>query len=512
MRAPVTRRQFVATAATLAVAVPGVADETTMPTILVKPYVQPGDGSGPSTADVKVLCWLTDPVPGDFVVEYDVPGKRKRTANVERIALDFAKAPEEKKATTFPSDDPHAVPPEHTAKLPPEREQHYFKYVARLSNLPFDSEIRYRVKLGDLVIREAAFRTRASADQSVRLGLVGDLANGKPHQNAIAYRISEQKPEFLLALGDLTYPAGRVSQYLQFFWKTYNDVEKAGVTTGAPLMASVPIYPVLGNHDVAAKLPRIPDAFGAYYFFHTPKNGPGIGPWVTPLGSDRAMVARFREATADSYPAMDAYSFDYGPGHFLMLNSNMSGNVDQPKLREWVEADLQQSKSRWKFACYHNPAFSSSHQHYTEQSVRGWHPIFEAAGVDLVFCGHVHNYQRTRPLKFAPTSPKRDKRGRLDGTFTLDNDFDGQKKLRPRGIIHIVAGGGGATLYGPGLQTTANTLRKEHGNNYADFTAKMVTDRHSFVILDMTPDRLTLRTIDINGKELDGIHIEKNRA
>ncbi len=480
-------------------------------TILVKPYVQPGDGAALGKADVKVLCWFTDQKPGEFVVEYEVPGVRPVTLKPERVALDFAKGAELKKADAEKPEKPANPddPPEKTGALPPEREQHYFKYVARLGDLPFNAEVRYRVKLGDAVVREASFRTRATADKPVRFALVGDLANGKDNQKVIAYRLSEEKPEFLVALGDIVYPAGRVNQYMSFYWKTYNDVDAADPKAGAPLMASVPFYPVLGNHDVAAKFPTIPDALGAYYFFHAPRNGPGVGPWATPLGSDKAAVAKFRAETADSYPSLDAYSFDYGPAHVVVLNSNQSGNVDQPKLREWVEQDLKGTAARWKLVCYHNPAFSSSSQHYTEQSVRLWHPIFEAGGVDVVFAGHVHNYQRTVPLTFAPSSPKRDKRGRVDGVFALDRDFDGEKNTAARGIVHVVAGGGGATLYGPGLDKTAPLLRKEHGDNYADYTAKMVADRHSFVVLDASPDSLKLRAIDVAGKVFDQVTLTK---
>jgi len=485
-----------------------LAAPATAQTILVKPYVQPGDGSTLGKTDVKVLCWLTDRKPGDFIVDYELPGGRMLAARPERIALDFDKAAEPKKAEPEKPGDPND-PPEKTGTLPADKEQHYFKYIVRLAELPFDAEIRYRVKLGGTVIREATFRTRSSADKSVRFALVGDLANGKEAQKAVAYRIAEEKPAFLVALGDIVYPAGRVNQYMSFFWKTYNDVDAPGPKDGAPLMASVPFYPVLGNHDVAARFPTIPDALGIYYFFHPPQNGPGAGSWVTPLGSNEAAVAKFRAATADSYPSLDAYSFDNGPVHVVVLNSNRSGNVDQPKLRQWVEQDLKSTSARWKLVCYHNPAFSSSHQHYTEQSVRLWQPLFEAGGVDVVFSGHVHNYQRTVPLTFAPASPKRDKMGRVDGTFALDRVFDGEKNTRPSGIIHVVAGGGGASLYGPGLEKTAVTLKKEHGDNYADYTAKMVVDRYSFVILDVTAETLKLRAIDSNGKVIDEMSITK---
>jgi len=479
-------------------------------TVLVKPYVQPGDGGTIGKTDVKVVCWLTDQKPGDFVVEYEVRAGRPLTVKAERIALDFEKYEKKrdpKKAEAKKPDDP----PEKAGTAPVEAARHYFKYIARLTDLPFNTTVRYRVKLGDAVIREATFRTRATADQPVRFALVGDLANGKEQPKAVAYRLSMEKPDCLVALGDIVYPAGRVNQYMSDFWKTYNDVEAAGPKAGAPLMAMLPIYPVIGNHDAAAKFPTIPDALGVYYFFHVPRNGPGVGPWVTPLGSDKAAVAKFRAATADCYPWLDAYSFDNGPVHVMVLNSNLSGSVSQPTLRQWVEKDLKGSAARWKLVCYHCPAFSSSTQHYTEQAVRLWQPLFEECGVDMVFSGHVHNYQRTVPLKFAPASPKRDKRGRVDGTFTLDRAFDGKTKTQPNGIIYVVAGGGGASLYGPGLDKTAAKLKKEHGDNYADYTAKMMTERHSFVILDATPDALKLRAIDLNGKPFDEIVLTKPR-
>lgn len=53
-------------------------------TVLVKPYVQPGDGTSLSGADVKVLEWLTDQTPGEFTVEYGIQDQPSRIAEVER--------------------------------------------------------------------------------------------------------------------------------------------------------------------------------------------------------------------------------------------------------------------------------------------------------------------------------------------------------------------------------------------------------------------------------------------
>jgi hypothetical protein len=491
--------------------------------ILVQPYVQPGDGRVLTGTDAKVICWWTDQQAGEFVVEYQTPGGPMRSVQPKRIAFDFDlyKAPpkdekmkdgadEGKKDDKKKDVDEDKDDKEPKVPLPVEKEQHYFKYTAYFDGLPFNSDVRYRVKLGDRVIREAAFRTRATADKTVRCVLVGDLAQGREQQKAVAYQISLQRPEFLVALGDIVYPTGRVNQYMAYFWGTYNNVSEPGPKSGAPLMATIPFYPLLGNHDVSAKLPAVPDALAAYYFFAPPKGGPGEGPWITPLGKDESVAARFRARAADSYPNLDAYSFDYGPAHFVVFNDNKPMKIDAPAFRKWLTDDLKSTTARWKFVCFHIPPFHSSKQHYPEQQIRPLEPLFEECGVDMTFGGHVHNYQRTVPLKFLPEGEK-DKKGRVNGKFTLDTAFDGVKNTRPEGVVHVVAGGGGATLYGPGLDKTVDFLKKENGSNYADYTARLVADEHSFVVLDLSPDRLELRALGANGKEIDHVTITKQR-
>jgi hypothetical protein len=369
-------------------------------TVLVQPYVQPGDGRTLTGSDVKVIRWLTDQTPGEFVVEFATPGGATRTVKPARIAFDFPavkitekdkKDTKDKKDKKPKEDEDPEAKKEPKVPLPPEKEQHYFRYTAYLDGLPFNSDVQYRVKLGDKVIRAATFRTRATADKSVRCVLVGDMAQGRPYQQPIAHQISLQKPEFLVALGDIVYPTGRVNQYMHFFWHTYNNVTETGPKTGAPLMATVPFYPVLGNHDVSAKLPAVPDALAAYLFFAPPKGGPGEGPWATPLGKDEAVAAKFRAAAADSYPNLDAYSFDYGPAHFVVFNDNKKMAIENPAFLKWLQTDLVSTKAKWKFVCFHVPGFQSSKNHYTEQQIRLLQPLFEECGVDVTIAGHVHN-------------------------------------------------------------------------------------------------------------------------
>ena len=60
-----------------------LACAATAQTVLVKPYVQPGNGATLDGTDVKVLTWLTDQKPGEFTVEFGVPGRpiAERPAN-----------------------------------------------------------------------------------------------------------------------------------------------------------------------------------------------------------------------------------------------------------------------------------------------------------------------------------------------------------------------------------------------------------------------------------------------
>lgn len=155
------------------------------------------------------------------------------------------------------------------------------------------------------------------------------------------------------------------------------------------------------------------------------------------------------------------------------------------------------------------PAGTSKNQIATRQKMRLWEPLFEKCGVDVVFAGHVHNYQRSKPLRFTPVGG-RDVRGRINGELRLDERFDGVKNTTPDGVIHIVSGGGGATLYSVDFAKTVDALKKEHGANYTPLTAKYAA-QYSFSLVDLTPDTFTLRQITIGGEEIDRFTITKNK-
>ena len=136
--------------------------------ILVKPYVQSGDGNTLEGTDIKIIAWLTNQKETTFVGEYGIKGEPVLKAKAVRVALDF-----EKTKTFIDILKPKIIPAETkptsedkketvTKKDPPlpEKEQHYFRYHSSLQNLTFNSEIQYCVKSGERIIRQASFRTR----------------------------------------------------------------------------------------------------------------------------------------------------------------------------------------------------------------------------------------------------------------------------------------------------------------------------------------------------------------
>jgi hypothetical protein len=132
-------------------------------------------------------------------------------------------------------------------------------------------------------------------------------------------------------------------------------------------------------------------------------------------------------------------------------------------------------------------------------------PILEAGNVDVVFSGHVHNYQRSYPMTFLPR-PHADGRlvgpkGEVDGEWKIDKGSGNGAITQPKGVIYIVSGGGGAGLYNPEQQTDPST--------WQPFTHKYTADQHSFTIVDMDGKTFRLKQVAEDGTEVDAFTIAK---
>jgi hypothetical protein len=93
------------------------------------------------------------------------------------------------------------------------------------------------------------------------------------------------------------------------------------------------------------------------------------------------------------------YSFDYGPAHFVVLDSiTADGRVDDTQLN-WLQQDLAAATKPWKIALIHVPVKGTSalDPHYdwwTLKNAAAVHNVFRQYGVHLVLQGHRHVYNR----------------------------------------------------------------------------------------------------------------------
>jgi hypothetical protein len=448
--------------------------------IQVTPYIQPGNAPT-LLREEKVIIWQTDSLPASFVVEFGTNNRYNQSASVRSTSLNLQTA-------------------------------HPVIYRAVLSDLQFNKRYSYRVKMNGVIVAKASFSTRTTKASS-RFVVFGDCGVGSTAQAKIAYQTYLQKPQFVLITGDNVYQRGRVSEYSKNYFPYYNATDLSPLK-GAPLMSSVPFYVAVGNHDVGASdLDAYPDGLAYFYYSDLPLNAPAFKQTVTAKGKGER-VAEFKKATGPRYPNMANYSFDHGNVHIVCIDANVYMKPFEQEFLAWLENDLKSSTAKWKIVNYHQPGFNSSEAHYNQQWMRAVAPLFERSGVDLVVTGHVHNYQRSHPLKFAPAltstgKPVIDSTGRVDGSFTLDTAFDGKKNTTPKGILYIVTGAAGAGLYDTAFSNKPEKWVHKPVANWVPFTAKFTSHVHSFSLVETAGNKLSFKQLDVEGKLVDEITIRK---
>jgi hypothetical protein len=310
------------------------------------------------------------------------------------------------------------------------------------------------------------------------------------------------KPDLALNTGDNVYTNGAEGSYRDFWFPVWNsDVDSN--ETGAPFIRSIPFYIVVGNHDIGATGVSVNmlggdgagrfsgntdggDAMAYFNNYYFPLNGPtGVdaqftwnGDSVTPNGmlfsfkgksyTSPAAIAAYRASTAvdasksakQQIDHMHNFSFDSGSAHFLFLDANphlFNGQLDNTALfaeapqafsaypsvlRDWLINDLDSSAQPWKIVVFHQPAFSSGDATVRNSQMRAAAKFLEDHGVNMVFNGHEHNYQRTYPLRAnvnvagAPVTTG-------SPAVSIDTSFDGVSQTIPDGVLYLVEGAGG---------------------------------------------------------------------
>jgi 3',5'-cyclic AMP phosphodiesterase CpdA len=221
---------------------------------------------------------------------------------------------------------------------------------------------------------------------SFRFALFGDSGSGNANQDGVATLLGELDPDLVFIAGDVIYPAGAASSMDERYFVPY-----------ASLLPERPFYLAPGNHD-----------------YDTDCAQPYLDAFCLPTS----------EPGGERY-----YSFDRGTVHFVCVDSETvdnlpSGCSPDPAFAAqlaWLDADLAASTALWKIVVFHRSPYSYSN-HGNDSNIQEFVvPILEARGVDLVFTGHDHCYQRFPQM--------------LGGAPAVG------------GVRYIVAGTGGSSLY-----------------------------------------------------------------
>jgi len=433
---------------------------------VVEPYLQLGDARGLQKSETLALLWQTPADSSDWTVEVKsgpmlkrVPGWRKMAApSNTRVAVSGI--------------EPHLV------------------WRATLAGLAPGVDFEYRVIHAGKAVFNAHGHARKTASEAFRFVAFGDCGAGTGDQEHIAALASKQNPDFVFIPGDIVYTRGRVAEYREKFFPVYG-----------PMMGSTLFVAAPGNHDTQNRdLATAPDALAYFYYWAQPLNGPAHSSFGALDGPDDAKEA-FRAAAGVNFPRMGNFSFDYGNSHWLILDSNPYAEWTDAALRRFVADDLAATRATWKFVGFHHPGFNSSKAHREDQWMRVLSDVFEAGGVDVVISGHVHNYQRTHPLKFHVTSPPRAPITTVDGEWTLDKSYDGETNTRPQGVIYLITGAGGAPLY--------DLEQGDDPSSWLEFTAKFYSKTHSLTVADVDGRTAKFRQISAAGEVIDSFTITK---
>ena len=254
----------------------------------------------------------------------------------------------------------------------------------------------------------------AVAAGPVRFAVIGDMGTGKAPQYEVGAQLAAVRTtfpfEFVIMLGDNMYGSQKPKDFVAKFEQPY----------AALLLEGIPFYAALGNHD-------------------DPTNR-NYGPFN--MGGQRY------------------YTFARGHVRFFVFDTNL---MDAAQLA-WIDETLAASADAWKIAYFHHPLYSDGARHGSNVELRVMlEPLLVKHGVDVVFSGHEHIYQRTTPQK---------------------------------GITYFIAGSSGQLRRG-GTRRTA-------------LSAAAFDQDRTFMLVDVVGEHLTFRTLTRTGAEVDAGRIRLN--
>jgi hypothetical protein len=323
------------------------------------------------------------------------------------------------------------------------------------------------------------FVTAPLSGQSVstRIWAVGDsggLSYGEtnviPMRDAYYSFTQTRRSDVWLLLGDNAYEDGTDEEFQLNFFNVFPS-----------MLRQTPPWPTIGNHETYSA-----DSGGWFPYldvFSTPTNGEAGG---VPSGTNRY------------------YSFNYGNIHFVSLDAMTQSRAPDGPMANWLRADLDANTNLWLIAFWHHPPYSKgTHDSDSEIELIEMRqkivPILEAHGVDLVLCGHSHNYERSFLINghygfstnLSPSMILDHGSGREGDTGAYIKVNSGRQANK--GTVYVVAGTGG-------------DLQPRFGHHPVMFTDASLIGS---VVIDINTNRLDARFLLSTGDIADSFTIIK---
>jgi hypothetical protein len=281
-----------------------------------------------------------------------------------------------------------------------------------LSGLEPETTYYYSVGGAGTADASHSFRTAPAAgelpaDGNTRIWIVGDSGVGGTGDPEAGYvrdgfetfvkNHGDEPADLFLMLGDNAYNQGTDMEHQKAIFDVYTT-----------LLATTPVWPTIGNHEMGSfgvSTTTSPDDYAII------GDGSTGGPDPAP-DSPMPYLNIFTLPTDGEIGGLPSgteqyYSFDYANVHIVSLDSQLSirDTDSRAAMLQWLKDDLMANSLDWTIVIFHHPPYTKG-SHDSDSELVGidqpifaireeFTPVFEQYGVDLAYSGHSHIYERS---------------------------------------------------------------------------------------------------------------------
>ncbi len=314
----------------------------------------------------------------------------------------------------------------------------------------------YRVISGRMVSPIQTFHTKKAEKSPFKFVVYSDNQTfSKTHEN-LAKLIAKENVDLITRVGDVVTTGSHLSEWID-----------EGFYPLRHISGKFPVYSASGNHEYGGywDLKRVPPFEERV---HHPTDSPGSTEYW--------------------------FSFDYGNAHFIFLDPNKDEGPNGERIPptsqqyQWFKNDLEKAKTsaEWIFVFFHQPPYSecwsggyyNGEPHLREEIV----PLIEANGVDIVFSGHTHDYERGLP--HPPYNPETGK---------------------GNNAVYIIAGGAGGNLDNHKYYEWEQIDIPDHpARPNSDETDEGRFYQHHYCLIEIDGKKLKFTAYKVNGDGTNG--------